>query len=440
MKSLLLILLFSLPVGATTFYVSPTGSGSVCTSGSPCSLTTAVGGSAPVQPGDTVELAGGIYRVSDLHFEPQGTSPSVITKFVAAAGALPIITNTDDTPPVLTIKDYTRLDGLWMGGTRVETPTGIFMGNSPISHWVQIVNCTIFNYADGLEVGSAEYHLIQGNRFVNCGQGAFYHCIYASGNETPGTEPQHGIIDNNLFVAGGGGYAVHCFANNKSMVVSRNGIFGPGNWGIAYYGKSGLITNNFTWRGNHGHSVSPCVPTNIGINITVENPNVITQNNIIGPCAGSFLHGDLSLMTTNASIDGAIYGCPDCVNTIALSSADSTANFGLSTTAIDNTVAAIYASFSQDLNTILNDTTIETNFAILRMSVPNTSPLFHTGVAWFDANPINIGPDSGAPASVADFWIAFNALGLKNYDAFGNLYPQARVSGNVTITGKATIQ
>jgi len=441
MKPLLIILLLCIPSMAATRYVSPSGSGSgsCLTTETACTPARAVVASSP---GDTVHvIASGIVQADTFTFGPAGTSPTNMTLWTADPGVRIIFTSTTNTPPTINLPSYFQLDGVWLGGTRIENPTGIFMGGSPISRYVWVTNCTIFGYHDGLEVGSAEYYLIQGDRFVNTGGGTFDHSIYASGNDNhDGTETNHGIIDYILCVAGGGGYCIHCFPANKSMIVTRNGIFGPGSWGVAAYGKAFLIANNFAWRGYQGTGLDAPVTT-IGINTNIDiSTNSIVENNIVGRDSGTFMRGDLFTVTTNASIDGSIYGCPGCVNTIALSSADNAANVGLSTTAIDNAVAALKASFAQDLTTILNDATIETNFAILRMTMPTDSVLYHAGYPWFDANPINIGPDSGAPSTVAGFWVAFRALGLKEYDAYGNLYPTSAISGVLKLDGKVTIQ
>src|SRR6476646_10286322 len=102
----------------TTYYVSASGSGTACTIGSPCTLAFATGGgSSPVQPGDTVELATGIYSYVSVTFSPAGTSQPVMTTFKAAAGARPIITSTTNTPPTINMRAYMRLAGLCYSGT-----------------------------------------------------------------------------------------------------------------------------------------------------------------------------------------------------------------------------------------------------------------------------------------------------------------------------------
>jgi hypothetical protein len=72
----------------TTYYASPTGSGSSCTLASPCSLGTAAG---KPKPGDIVCLRGGTYS-SGLFATVSGTSTAWIT-FAAYPGELPIISS-----------------------------------------------------------------------------------------------------------------------------------------------------------------------------------------------------------------------------------------------------------------------------------------------------------------------------------------------------------
>jgi len=60
----------SLPSASQAYEVAPTGSGSACTSASPCALATALG---LVQAGQEVVLRAGVYRVGDLSLAHAGT-------------------------------------------------------------------------------------------------------------------------------------------------------------------------------------------------------------------------------------------------------------------------------------------------------------------------------------------------------------------------------
>jgi len=58
---LIAALVLATPAGAVTRFVSPTGSGTACTSGSPCSMTQA---NSVAAPGDVISMASGSYSVS----------------------------------------------------------------------------------------------------------------------------------------------------------------------------------------------------------------------------------------------------------------------------------------------------------------------------------------------------------------------------------------
>jgi hypothetical protein len=400
-------------------YVAPDGQpGNNGSAESPLDLATAVSTSGPVRAGYTVQLSAGIYRYSSLNFSPAGGGPDAMTVFKAAPGARVIITSPSDTPPSISMEDYMRLDGLWIGGTKLIADTAnIQLGGSPISHWKQIVNCTIFGYYGGVQSGSAEYLLLQGNRFVHNGAGTLYHAIYISGTGSwpppPGTLSQHTIVDNNLFIAGpgDGGYAIHFFHNNRTGIATRN--FVTYQWGLVMDGSDHLAANNFFWKcgvrdGSH-------------LALTwIYAKNTRVRNNILGPLDYFLNNND----PTNAISKNAFGGLRTGASQITLTSGQEASQIGLSAASIDSAIATINTAFSRSVDTIWADTTIEPAFATLKgITVPSGSPLYGAGVPWFDANPINVGPDSGAPATVSAFWQAFRSLGLQEYDRNGNVMP-----------------
>ncbi len=406
----------------TTIYVATNGlPGNSGSSGSPIDLATAVSPSGPVRPGYTVQLSAGIYRYSSVTFAPAGTSPNVMTVFTAAPGERVIITTPSNTPPNIYMGDYMRLDGLWFGGTKLTSDTAdIFLGGSPIGRWKQIVNCTIFGYYGGIESGSAEYSLIQGNRFVHTGGGNLWHSIYISGNENwppvPGTLTQHTIVDSNMMLGSSdqvndGGYGVHFFHNNRTGIATRN--FVTYQWGLVMDGEEELAANNLFWKCGMNDGSRLALTW-----IYAKNSRV--HNNILGPLDYFMNNGD----PTNTISKNAFEGSPTGTNPITLTPGLEALQIGLSAASIDGAIATLNAAFSRSVDTIFADSTIEPAFATIRgITVPTASPLYHTGQPWFDANPINIGHNSGAPATIAAFWQAFRALGLKEYDSNGNIIP-----------------
>jgi len=321
--------------------------------------------------------------------------------------------------------DYMRLDGLWIGGTKQTSDlTGIYTGggNAPISHWKQIVNCTIFGYYGAIKSGSSEYLLIQGNRFVHNGGGSLYHTVYISAAANmppaPGTFTQHVIVDNNIDIAGvgDGGYAFHFFHNNATGIVTRN--FATYHWGYVYDHNDVLMANNTCWRCGTMPSGS-----NLGFNLGYTY-NGIVENNINGAGPPDDYMLNPSGHSAGVVSNNAFYGEPTGLKQITLTAGQETAQLGISATSLDGAIASLNASFNQSVDAIFTDGMIEANFSTIRgITIPNTSPLYRTGVPWYDSNPINIGPNSGAPTTVAGFWAAFRALGLKEYDSNGNLIP-----------------
>ena len=347
-----------------------------------------------------------------------------MTVFKTAPGARVIITSTTNTPPDIYMSDYMRLDGLWIGGAKQTSDlTGIYTGggSNPISHWKQLVNCTIFGYYGAVKSGSSEYLLIQNNRFVHNGGGTLFHSVYisaaASMPPVPGTFTQHVIVDNNIDIAGvgDGGYAYHFFHNNATGIVTRN--FATYQVGFVFDKNDVLMANNFCWR-------CGTMPNGniLGINLGYTT-NGIAENNILGagPPDDYFLNPNTP---SNVVRNNAFYGEPTGLNQIMLTPGQETAQLGISATSLDSAIASLNSSFSKSVDTIFADATIEPNFGTIRgITVPTTSPLYQKGVPWYDGNPINIGPNSGAPSTVAAFWAAFRALGLKEYDSNGNIIP-----------------
>lgn len=370
---------------------------------------------ASIRPGDIVEIAEGIYRVKELRFAPAGTGSMKRTIFRAAHGQRVIFSQSGDIPPKISVADYVRLEGLWFGGVwKAEGSGGFFVGGSPQSYGIELVNNTFFGYKE-LSQGSAEYLLYQGNRFVHTGYGRFGHSIYLSGGYTVGSMAQHAIVDNNLFI-GGEGYAIHGWHKTHNNIVTRNFVSGH-YWGLVLDGSDHVVANNFFWRqtGQPGRE-GPFAAWLPGERILVVN-NVFAQNpSILGVGADVTIENNAFLSSTRIGADP---------REVPVDTAE--AAFGVTTAQIDGAIAALESAFAAPVETIFADRTIETHFATLRFTVPQNSLLRDSGTAWYNGNEIaNIGPDATGPTTADEFWAAFRSLGFQEFDRFGNNITQGQ--------------
>jgi hypothetical protein len=148
--------------------------------------------------------------------------------------------------------------------------------------------------------------------------------------------------------------------------------------------------------------------------------NTRVLNNVFGPQDYLLNNND----PTNVMAKNAFQVAPSGASPIILTPGQEASQIGLPAPTIDNAIATINTAFSHSVDTIWADPGIEPAFATLKgLTIPISSPLAGNGSPWFDANPINSGPNSGAPASVAAFWQAFRALGLREFDSNGNVMP-----------------
>jgi hypothetical protein len=67
----------------------------------------------------------------------------------------------------------------------------------------------------------------------------------------------------------------------------------------------------------------------------------------------------------------------------------------------------------------MTDQSIEANLTKLQFKIPQGSPLYQTGLAWF-GQKINLGPDAPAPGDWNAFWTAFRGIGLRDWNQAGN--------------------
>ena len=391
-----------------------------------------------IKPGDTVIIADGVYRLPNRHlaFKPGGIDASHPTIFKAAPNARVIVTGPEDAPADIEIGtarqgDYIRVEGLWFGGKRLEflvdmvqqgikqrdpNDACVKVGGTPIGKGKQVINCTIFNTKNGLITGSTEDLLIQGCRFVMTGQGGHFHGVYLSGADNKGEgQSNHLIVDNNIFV-GGEGYAIHGYHMLRNMICTRNFVAGH-RWGLVLDGSEHLVANNFFWKfkGLASGQGEPWGPMFGGWH------NVIL-NNIFGPNA-KFAGGRMT--PDNVIVNNAYVGMD---RTRWLTDKDgnfptqlTVEDIGISEQEIDTAIDGLRNAFAQSMDALHDDKSVEANFARLRFTIPKTSPFYRNGKPWFEDRRINIGPNADAPTDTKGFWDAFHALGLKDYNRFGEI-------------------
>jgi len=356
----------------------------------------------------------GLYRLANVVFQPAGRSPNVMTTFMAAPGERVLLNGKDGYCPVISLGSYVRLEGLWIGGTTAyldgsDEPKryGFAVG----TQGAEFIGCTFF----GLQInqGSSEGVVYQRNRFVNCGLGRFTHGIYLQGGYVKGQMGHHAIVDNNKFI-GGQGYAVHGWHDNMSNIITRNFISGSF-WGLVMDGTDHLIANNFYWkmRGQPGRE-GPW-------GAWLPGERIMYFNNVHGP-SGSLTGSDgkLSRLSNNAFL----HSSPKGDKTVMLTGRKERKQLGISAKNLDKTIAELERIFAQPAKVIFADTTIEGLFATLDITLKSSSPLHDEGFHWFSADKkakMNIGRDAPAPATHKEFWAAYERLGLRHFDRFGEI-------------------
>jgi hypothetical protein len=282
-------------------------------------------------------------------------------------------------------------------------------GGSPIGRGKQLINNTLFGYPDGISQGSAEHILYQGNRFVLNGNGKYSHPIYLSSGGPIGSRSQHNIVDGNIFI-GGEGWAIHGWHGPRNHVITRN--FTAGHYhSLVMDGSDHLIANNFFWRPNGEPGKTP-------YNAWLPGANIVTVNNIFAHAIGIVGVGPNATVRDNAFLNSNPVGETPVTFTVG----DEASQLGISAAEIDAAIADLEAAFSQPVESIFADESIEPAFAKLKLTIPDGSTLYKRSHAWYNPSLLaNIGPDAPTPGTLEQFWVGFRALGFQEYDRFGEI-------------------
>ena len=226
------------------------------------------------------------------------------------------------------MSDYIRLERLWIGGkwdnAAIQAGGWFHTGGSPISRGVQVVDCTLFGFREGIQIGSSEYQLIQGNRLLHNGYGELMHGIYLSGGSSPSVS-NYIIVDHNLFVRGQG-WGIHGWHGIHSVIVTRN-LVAQFNYGLVLDGSDHLVANNLFWK-QHGGDYS-------AKGTWLAGTQTQFLNNVLGP--NSPLEGDT---TNNTLKKNAYLGTnPFGQGAIILTAGQEASQLGASAQTIDNAIA-----------------------------------------------------------------------------------------------------
>jgi len=368
------------------------------------------------RPGDTVILRRGIYRAARFDLGPAGRKSRSKTVFKAFGGERVILTGPKGKPPGFALRDYVRVEGLWIGGvwTRGKGAQVFAVGGSPVGRGKDIVDCTIFGYGSGILVGSSEDLLIRGCRIVHCGDGRFAHGIYLSGGYTKGAMTQHVIVDDNTFVAGEG-YAIHGWHNPHSCIITRNFVSGYF-WDLVMSGSDHLIAHNTLWRNTGQKGREP------GWNAWLPAKRVVFVNNILSskiPVYGGL--GTGGVVTRNAYLVGPPHAAD--AKPIDLregrTNARTRAAIAKWSARIDKAVKQIGSIFDKPVKQLLTEEGVKQALDVLKSSPPEGSGLSGPGkdVGFTPkARSASIGRTVVAPA---DLWKTFDALELKHFNSSG---------------------
>lgn len=265
----------------------------------------------------------------------------------AAAGARPVITNNDGTPPRVEILAGTQITGVWFGGSTdpINKPVNVYKD-------VTLNGCVFFGYYGALGMGSdGVRQVVTDCRFVNCGNGNLYHDIYVS-NSSAGVGEGAQLL--NGIHLGGQGYKLHCWHGPANVVLRKN--FCHTGHAISALDGTGTISDNIFW----GQSVD-FEP----FNWTSMQSGQITHNltgNLIG-AAGVMPSG--TTVDNNSFVSPNQRGGPWGTNQHQYTRSDVATLCGVSADAIDAAITVLLASFGASVAAIQADASIPTNFALL---------------------------------------------------------------------------
>lgn len=293
-----------------------------------------------------------IYLMDGIYSQDTVTLRSGVT-MLPATGARPVIVHSDGEAPAVILGNGCTLSGIWFGGVNGSTDRAFQLGDN-----CRVISNTFFNWYEVVAEGGHTRNIYQNNRFVNCGTGSLYHDMYIS----EGHAVDACLIQGNIHI-GGQGYKSHLFNSVNGAYPSNvkllNNFYGDVQWGQAIYGTGHSVTKNIIW------SVTGIIATLAGSDFT-------WSQNVIGldTTTRLFMHPENNQTEDgNCFVSGSVaLSYPDYrgTNPVVWQESDVVANLGNSSTNIDAAIAALESAFTQTVQQIHDDSTIETHFATIK--------------------------------------------------------------------------
>ena len=194
----------TVPSPTAQYYVSPGGSGTTCTLGSPCSLATGI---SQAQPGEAVILRDGNYQIGDISSSRSGTASSPIM-IQAYPGETPALDGADPDSNSFTWEEYAN--GVYWTTVNVSN-----------THFVMADEKRLFPYDDLIDLQNLSRDNTPG--FFTSGTTLYVHL---ENNKDPGTANMMISCENRAF------YISHDYIYIMDLTF-RN--YGQGSWAKAIY-------------------------------------------------------------------------------------------------------------------------------------------------------------------------------------------------------------
>lgn len=308
-----------------------------------------------MSPDTVLELVGGVYRVptnSIMYIGGRGGGKNIIR---AAAGERPIITEQNGYPPYVVVRNQTRVEGIWFGGTVDTANTPFNMSNDD-----EIVGCVFWGYY-GCIGDASKHNLYENNLFVNCGREPYNHAMYISGLSVSWDSCT--TVRRNIFI-GGEGYAIHLWHGPTYIKVEHNFVAHV-NHCIASDGTEVIARDNIFWS----NTLQPMMLLRGKAELT---HNLIGKNHTYyGYCDPA---AESVVVDLNEFINPASPGGPFGTHSASWDETLAPSRVGTSAIRVNNAIDSIETSFSNPDDAILTDSTILRNVTTLLRAVDTWNP------------------------------------------------------------------